>query len=120
MPKKPRAEPRAEPQPAPTPAAPPETAPPPVVVTNAYLRDFQRAARSGRRDMGKLARFLDLLRAGQEVPRKYQAHILKGAPYKGITDVHIEGDWILLYRFIIDDGERVLELCRLGTHSDLF
>lgn len=40
---------------------------------------------------------------------------LKG-DWKGWRDLHIEPDWLLLYRI---DGD-TLELVRTGTHADLF
>ncbi len=46
---------------------------------------------------------------------RYRDHPLKGE-WLGYRDLHIEPDWLLLYR-VTDDEVR---LARTGTHSDLF
>jgi mRNA interferase YafQ len=45
----------------------------------------------------------------------YSDHPLKG-DWKGFRDLHIEPDWLLLYR--VEGTE--LQLARTGAHSDLF
>jgi len=57
---------------------------------------------------------LDLVRQTQ-LPAAYNDHPLRG-DWKGFRDLHIEPDWLLIYRVKGED----LELARTGTHADLF
>lgn len=79
-----------------------------------FRRDVKRAEKRGK-DLGKLRRVLELLIAGEELPAIYKDHPLKGA-WKGYRDLHIEQDWLLLYRA----SEPELHLARTGSHADLF
>lgn len=65
--------------------------------------------------MGKLRVIIDLLLAAQPLPRELGDHPLKG-DWKPRRDIHIEADWLLIYR--VDDD--VVRFERTGTHSDLF
>ncbi len=65
--------------------------------------------------MVKLTKALDLLLNEQPLPIVYNDHPLKG-DWKGFRDLHIEPDWLLLYR--VEGSE--LQLARTGAHSDLF
>lgn len=64
--------------------------------------------------MGKLTAVLDLLLSEQPLPAAYTDHPLKG-DWKGFRDLHIEPDWLLLYR--VEGTE--LQLARTGSHADL-
>jgi mRNA interferase YafQ len=79
-----------------------------------FKRDVRRAEKRGK-DMTKLKTILSLLIKEQPLPAAYSDHPLKGA-WKGFRDLHIEPDWLLLYR--VADTE--LQLARTGTHADLF
>ena len=65
--------------------------------------------------MQKLVDVIDLLLAGTPLPASYGDHPLKGA-WKGWRDLHLEPDWLLIYR--VADGR--LELAASGSHADLF
>ena len=65
--------------------------------------------------MDKLKLVLTMLLEQEPLPARYADHPLKGNR-KGFRDLHIEPDWLLLYR--IDAAE--LQLARTGTHADLF
>lgn len=75
---------------------------------------MKRAERRGK-DMGKLRTVLSLLIEARSLPAAYGDHPLKGA-WKGFRDLHIEPDWLLLYRVEGDE----LQLARTGSHADLF
>jgi mRNA interferase YafQ len=79
-----------------------------------FKRDVKRAVRRGK-EIGKLTAILDLLVAQQPVPASYNDHPLRG-DWKGWRDLHIEPDWLLIYRVAGDQ----LQLAATGTHSDLF
>ena len=61
-----------------------------------------------------LDKVVRLLAAEQPLPKECQAHMLKGN-YKGCWECHIEDDYLLIW---ID--EAMIELLRLGSHSELF
>ena len=51
-----------------------------------------------------------------QIPECYRPHQLKGK-YKGYMECHIESDFLLIW---MDDKKDVVELVRLGSHSELF
>ncbi len=65
--------------------------------------------------MEKLKDVLLLLIEQKPLPLGYRDHALRG-DWTGFRDLHIEPDWLLLYRI---DGDE-LQLARTGTHADLF
>ena len=48
---------------------------------------------------------------------KYKDHALKGN-WKGYRELHIEGDWLLIYK--VEREELLLVLTRTGSHDTLF
>lgn len=84
------------------------------VRSSQFKRDVKRAQKRGK-DMAKLRTLLGLLIEQAPLPESYQDHPLRGN-WKGYRDVHIEPDWLLLYRVVNDE----LHLARTGSHSDLF
>jgi mRNA interferase YafQ len=79
-----------------------------------FRRDVKRAEKRGK-DMMKLKQALTLLIEQQPLPGNFADHPLKG-DWKGFRDLHLEPDWLLLYR--IEGSE--LHLARTGSHADLF
>lgn len=83
-------------------------------ITNAFKRDLKK-------------HYLDLivdkswhdiincLSTGSPLPVKYNDHALVGN-FKDFRDCHVQPDLVLIYK-ISDD---IVELHRLGSHSDLF
>lgn len=82
--------------------------------TGPFKRDLKRVNKRGK-DLGKLEKLLSLLVEQSPLPDRYRDHPLKGQ-WKGSRDVHIEPDWLLIYRVEGPD----LMLLRTGTHADLF
>lgn len=82
--------------------------------TGSFKRDLKRVKKRGK-DLGKLEKLLRLLVEQSPLPDRYQDHPLKGQ-WKGSRDVHIEPDWLLIYRVEGPD----LMLLRTGTDADLF
>jgi mRNA interferase YafQ len=85
-----------------------------AVRSGQFRRDVKRSQRRGK-DMRKLRELILLLLAGDTLPERYMDHPLKGN-WKGYRDVHIEPDWLLIYRVAADE----LHLVRTGSHADLF
>ena len=84
------------------------------VRSNAFRRDVKRMEKRGKA-MEKLRAVLLLLIERRVLSEHYKDHPLKG-DWSGFRDLHIEPDWVLIYRVRGDD----LELARTGTHADLF
>ena len=53
----------------------------------------------------------------QLLSTKYRDHPLTGN-WKGYREIHIEGDWLVIYRG--EKQELQLVLTRTGSHDDLF
>lgn len=79
-----------------------------------FKKDVKLAEKRGK-DMGKLKAILLQLMEGRPLPPECRDHPLKG-DWKGFRDLHIEPDWLLLYRIEGDE----LQVARTGTHADLF
>ncbi len=79
-----------------------------------FKRDVKLAEKRGK-DMKKLRHVIGLLLTGEPLPRELGDHPLQGT-WKPRRDLHIEPDWLLIYRV---DGEAV-RFERTGTHADLF
>lgn len=85
-----------------------------AVRSSRFKRDVKRLTKRGK-DMGKLRAVLLLLIDETPLPVKLRDHALQ-CEWNGFRDLHIEPDWLLLYR--VTDGE--LQLARTGSHADLF
>lgn len=85
-----------------------------LVPSTRFRKDVKRAEKRGK-DMAKLRTVLTLLANETPLPTEYRDHALRG-DWIGFRDLHIEPDWLLLYRI---NGDEV-QLARTGTHSDLF
>ena len=59
---------------------------------------------------------LKLLREEKPIPSDFKPHPLKGQ-YKGCMECHIEDDYLLIW---LDPNTDIIELVRLGSHSELF
>jgi mRNA interferase YafQ len=85
-----------------------------LVPSARFRKDVRRAEKRGK-DMAKLRTVLTMLAREEALPSEYRDHGLRG-DWIGFRDLHIEPDWLLLYRI---EGDEV-QLARTGTHSDLF
>jgi mRNA interferase YafQ len=82
--------------------------------TNKFEKDIELAKRRGK-DMDKIRTIIDLLVNRHSLSGALNDHPLKGE-FKGYRDLHIEADWLLIYK--VDDKD--LWLSRTGSHADLF
>ena len=82
--------------------------------TGQFKRDVKLAQKRGK-DLAKLRAVIELLLAGETLPRDLGDHPLKGE-WQPSRDLHLEPDWLLIYRV---DGDAV-RFERTGTHADLF
>lgn len=79
--------------------------------TNTFKRDFKK---HGDLDM-VLIEILYLLLNDKPLPQQYKDHELIGN-WKGFRECHIKPDLLLIYR----KNDDLLQLVRLGSHSELF
>ena len=79
-----------------------------------FKRDVKRARKRGK-DLAKLRSSLTALIRQDPLPASYRDHPLRGV-WKGYRELHIEPDWLLIYRVAGDE----LRLARTGSHSDIF
>jgi mRNA interferase YafQ len=85
--------------------------------TRAFKRDYKRVkATPKHRDVETLLRdVLELLVSDVALPERNHDHPLSGE-WKDHRDCHLKPDLILIYR---KPGEEVVQLVRLGSHSQL-
>ncbi|MDR1160969.1 MAG: type II toxin-antitoxin system YafQ family toxin [Tannerellaceae bacterium] len=78
-------------------------------------KDLKRYKNNPRK-IKKLYEVLNLLVNDIEVPETFRPHKLIGQ-YKGCMECHIEEDFLLIW---IDEESNIIDIIRLGTHSELF
>lgn len=78
-----------------------------------FKKDYKRY-RNNPKLIEALGKIIDMLANEQDIPQENRPHPLKGE-YKGCMECHIGGDFLLIW--VSDD---VIELVRLGSHSELF
>ena len=89
-----------------------------VKKTSQFKQDFKQCVKRGLK-IDEFAKVLSLLQNGSPLPEKYKDHPLQPSRnYKNCRELHIEPDWLLVYKYSND--ELILYLVRTGSHSDLF
>ncbi|WP_455668249.1 type II toxin-antitoxin system YafQ family toxin [Phocaeicola sp.] len=78
-------------------------------------KDLKRY-RNDIRKMRMLYEVLDMLVNDIKLPPVYRAHMLAG-DYKDCMECHIEGDFLLVW---MDKDNDIVEILRIGSHSELF
>lgn len=86
-----------------------------IYPSSQYKKDYKRY-RYQPKKIAALIQVIDLLVNDQQIPAEYQPHMLHGE-YKGCMECHIQGDFLLIW---IDEEHDIIELVRLGSHSELF
>lgn len=84
------------------------------VRSSRFKCDVKRAGGRGK-DPTKLEALLESLIRGEPLAALYRDHLLHGE-WKGYREVHIEPDWLLIYRVAGTE----LRLARTGFHTELF
>ena len=80
-----------------------------------YKKDYKRF-RNNPSKMKALATNIDLLANERPIPALYNPYQLHG-DYIGCMECHVQGDFLLVW---VDEARDVIELVRLGSHSELF
>ena len=83
--------------------------------TTQYKKDLKRFKNNPTK-LEALREILLKLQNDQPIPAEYLPHMLHGN-YKGCMECHILNDFLLIW---IDPDTDIIELVRLGSHSELF
>ena len=83
--------------------------------TNQFKKDFKLAQKRGY-NLSEFETIVNKLRNGEPLDPKYKDHPLAGN-WKNHRDFHLYPDLVVIYR--ISEGELILEMVRMGSHSDL-
>ena len=83
-----------------------------------FRRDYKREARGQHRATldGDLIPLLSALADDVSLEAKFRDHALSGE-WSGYRECHIRPDLLLIYRKL---DEEILQLARLGSHSEMF
>lgn len=90
-----------------------------IKMTSQFKRELKLAKKRGC-DINHLESVIEMIASGdktEELTRLYDDHALHGN-WKSHRELHIEPDWLLIYRLY--DDVLVLSLVRTGSHADLF
>ena len=85
-----------------------------LVVHKFFTKDLKKAGLNPT-NTAKMYMYTSLLLNGKDLPVEARDHSLSGE-YHDTREFHISGDLLIIYRH----EENVLQLLRLGTHSQLF
>lgn len=89
-----------------------------IEYTPIFKKGFKRAKKK-HFDMNKLQTVIELIIAEEteRLTQQYRDHALKGS-HKGLRELHIEKDWLLVYKIV--NHELKLYLLATGTHNEVF
>jgi mRNA interferase YafQ len=82
-----------------------------------YRKSYKKISRSGKFDSSELDRVINALALGEKLAIKYRDHFLTGE-YEGFRECHVKPDLLLIYK--IEEGNLILLLVNIGSHSELF
>jgi mRNA interferase YafQ len=87
-----------------------------VVSTRLFRKQLKKTERQGK-SRQKIRDVIYNLANGWSLPVSFNVHPLKGK-FKGVYELHIEPDLLLIYRY--NHNDHVLQLIQIGSHSELF
>lgn len=87
-----------------------------TVETNRFKKSIKKY-KHNKSVLAELEGLLFILENQFPIPQKYRDHQLSGK-FKGIRELHLQPDTLLLYFTVTEDG--ILKLYDIGTHSDIF
>ena len=83
--------------------------------TTQYRKDLKKY-KNNQKKLAELKEVLMMLIDDCPIPPEYLPHRLHGN-YKGCMECHILSDFLLIW---MDEKNNIIELIRLGSHSELF
>jgi len=87
-----------------------------IIQTNQFKRSLKKY-KNNKKILVEFKTVLELLIEQKPIPTKYRDHELIGK-YKGLRELHIRPDDLLIY-FIIQE-DKTITLVDIGNHSNLF
>lgn len=88
-----------------------------VKYTKEFKKSLKKIIKQGK-DINKLLDVVEMLVSREKLASKYRDHALHNdKKFNGCRDLHIEPDWILIYKYL--DNETILLLVNTGSHSDV-
>ena len=89
-----------------------------IRLTSQFKKDYKTCLKRGF-NVEEFKNVLNILQHGLTIPEKYLGHPPQPSRlYKNCWELHIEPDWLLVYKYSNDNV--ILYLVRTGSHSDLF
>ncbi|WP_272674191.1 MULTISPECIES: type II toxin-antitoxin system YafQ family toxin [unclassified Providencia] len=89
-----------------------------VAYTPTFKKSWERYNRAGRRDMNAAVLVMEILFSQKIIPKEYLDHELEGHEWQGARELHIGGDFLLVYR--LSDKGNLITFVDIGSHSELF
>ena len=86
-----------------------------IIYTSQFKKDYKRY-KNDTDKIERLAEVINMLANGEELPERCRPHKLSGQ-YNDCMECHVGGDFLLIW---IDQETEVIELVRVGSHSELF
>lgn len=88
-----------------------------IKTTHQFEKDLKLVLKQGK-DINKFYKVVHLLMNKETIPEVYKDHRLNNdEKFKNCRELHIEFDWILVYK--IHNDELILSLLRTGSHSNV-
>lgn len=83
--------------------------------SNQFKKDFKKITKMQVADIIEVGGVITRLQRGESLDAKHVDHALTGN-WVGFRDCHVKPDLVLIYR--VHDG--ILQLARIGSHSEIF
>lgn len=77
-----------------------------------FQKDVKLCRKQGK-NLSKLEKVLEILKSGESIPVQYKDHPLHNN-WAGYRDLHIEPDWILVYKI---QNDEIILLAATGMHA---
>ena len=84
--------------------------------TSKFRKELSQSKKQGK-DIALAEKIITMLANDEPLPPKHRDHALSGN-WEGFRECHITPDWLLIYHKS-DNGELLLVLARLASHSQL-
>jgi len=84
--------------------------------TTQFKKEYRKSKKQGK-DMQLVLNIIKMLANDETLPPKHRDHALSGN-WIGFRECHVAPDWLLVYQKT-DNGELILVLARLTSHSEL-
>jgi len=89
-----------------------------IETTSKFDKQLKKAFKQGK-DIEKLIQIVEKLANKEHIDAKFKDHqLINDKTYKDCRELHIEPDWLLIYKY--QDNSLILVLFVTGSHSELF